>query len=133
MAVHIDASEVRTLAVDLAAAGGRMDARSRATIRKAAVRIKAGLRAEFGGHDYAPGVGPAVDFDTYGSGSFYGAEIGVNKDRYQGPLGNLLAFGSSNNAPVASLDTPWRREFHPLQENLGDAAEESVLGGGGRA
>ena len=44
------------------------------------------------------------------------------------PLGNLLAFGSANNAPVASLDAPWRSEFGPLERHLADAAEESVFG-----
>jgi len=100
--------DLRALIEDLAGAGN--DARVldvlEPVVKKGAVNIKKDWRAK------AAAAAPAhakrypysIDFDIGRSALAHtvGAVIGPDKDKTQGPLGNLLEFGSANNPPQLS-------------------------------
>lgn len=52
------------------------------------------------------------------------AEIGPDKDRIQGALGNILYFGTSNNAPVLDINVGITRETPRFELALADVAED---------
>ena len=69
-------------------------------VEKGALNIKDGWRRRWSGHAHAPALPNAVTYDTYRGLRGPGAEIGPDKDKRQGDLGNLFEYGSVNNAPI---------------------------------
>lgn len=45
----------------------------------------------------------SISYDVEEDGTTIRAEIGPDKNRRQGPLGNILEFGTSRNAPIPHL------------------------------
>lgn len=70
-----------------------------ALVSKGALNIKTDWRQAWSGFRHAPQVGRAVTYDVAGDWHGVSAEIGPDKDKPQGALGNLLEYGSLNNAP----------------------------------
>lgn len=123
----IDSSEIDRLAVDLAGAPQRMQLRARGTMKRAAVKIKADMREEFSGHRYSGGVPASLEFEQQG---MYRFEVGeLDSAGPQWGIAAILAYGTSNNAPVADHRASLRREVPFMLRALGKDAEASVLGG----
>lgn len=131
--VHVEDREVKELYRDLIEAPGRVQRRVPGVMRKGAVQIKRGMRRDFiesqfsGGHrgTYHPHIHKAINFDRISDGY----EIGVDKHQgHQGDLGNILAFGTSHNAPIVDHTAAMYRELPNILDHLGEVAEESVLG-----
>lgn len=53
-------------------------------------------RSQYG---HIPSLPAAITYDTYLGSTVFSATIGYDKNKRQGPLGNLLEFGSVNNPP----------------------------------
>lgn len=83
----------------LRAAAEQAPEETRKVVEKGAVEIKKEWRRRWTGLAHAPAVGRAVTYDVTASGSTVSAEIGPDKAKRQGALGNLIEFGSINNAP----------------------------------
>lgn len=101
---EIDNSELDKLAADL----GEVPARSGKNLRKAievtARNVRDEWRKNATGMAHAPAFPYSITYDIEGSGnratgSRLEAEIGPDKDRPQGALGNLIEYGSVNNPP----------------------------------
>jgi hypothetical protein len=122
--IEYDTSEVATLAADLAAAPGRIQREAPRVLRTAAFRIKAGMRQDFSHHGHLPGLGAKVAYDEI-TPLFY--EIGIDKGG-QGSLGNVAAYGTSNNAPVADKNAALIKETPVVIQYLGNAGEDATLG-----
>lgn len=116
-----DASLGRLVA-DLGAAGRKATLAAHAVMAKAAVNIKDGMRQDFSGHNHAPAIPRAINYTQTG----LAIEVGVDKSGPQGGLGNLLAFGSSNNAAVVDHTAAMRRELPTLEKWLGEVGMESL-------
>lgn len=90
---------------------------------KGALNIRNDWRQRASGNRHAPLYPQSITFDTKWDGNAYEAEIGPDKDLPQGALGNLLTFGSANNAPtghdvaVALAEEP---KFVKAMEDLAD-------------
>lgn len=130
MGVHFDTSEVDRLAVDLSKAPTRIQRKAPGVMKKGALQIKRGLGREFSGHGHAPHLGtPAFEFEQRdAAGLAY--EIGeLDSSGPQWGIAAILQFGTSNNAPSADMTIPLQKEIPAIMRHLGDAAEDSVLGG----
>jgi hypothetical protein len=68
-------------------------------VKRGAQNIKTDWRTRWHGLDNAPMLEYAVTYDTSVDGTRVSAEIGPDKARRQGALGNLIEYGSVNNAP----------------------------------
>lgn len=116
--IRVDDSEVRRLGADL----GRIPAKTvpavDAVMRKGANNVKETMRADASGHPTFAHFPRSISYDRkLGTGIEY--EIGPDKDRPQGALGNLLYFGSSKNAPVLDIDHGLTEEAPKLEKHLG--------------
>lgn len=98
-----DVSGLNELMADLTAAPGRAQRRVDAVVRKGAVNVTNDARRLITGLRHAPMYPASISYDVGWKGATYEAVIGPDKDRPQGALGNLLEFGSANNAPLAHL------------------------------
>lgn len=128
--VHIDASEVDRLTVDLSQADRRVVEGARPVMKRGALGIKRRMQKEFSGHRFAGGVPFSLEFEQRDAhGLAY--EIGeLDSAGRQWGLAAILSYGTSNNAPVADHRKALIGEVPLLEKHLGDVAEDSVLGRG---
>jgi hypothetical protein len=68
-------------------------------IEKSAVNIKTDWAQRWSGLAHAPALSKAISYDKYHLLGSVNVEIGPDKNRRQGDLGNLIEYGSVNNAP----------------------------------
>lgn len=122
-------SELADLADDLDRAAEKVLEESRKVIARGALNIKRDAAARVSGLAHAPYYPRAISYDTAVRGDTVHAEIGPDKGRPQGPLGNLLEYGSMHNAPIPhlapALEVEAPRTADWLEQVAGDLLEGS--------
>jgi hypothetical protein len=98
--ISIESDGLDELADDLRSAAERAPEEARKVTSKGALNIKTDWRKRWSGLAHAPATPRAISYDITSAGSMIVAEIGPDKAKRQGALGNLLEFGSINNAPI---------------------------------
>ena len=101
--MDVDFSDLDKLAADLTDAPDTLPKHLRKALEVTAKRVKDDARKSVGARKYFKGGASAIDYELTGfSGVVSGmdAEIGYNKGRRAGRLGNLIEFGAprSNNS-----------------------------------
>ncbi|MEV6124380.1 hypothetical protein AB0M23_28385 [Streptomyces sp. NPDC052077] len=66
-------------------------------------KVKRGAAQRISGHRYLPAYPSSITYTVSRGAAGPEAEIGPDKGRPQGPLGNLIEYGSVNNAPLPHL------------------------------
>jgi hypothetical protein len=98
----------------------------RSITNMAGLRVKTEWRRSWSGLRHAPSLADAITYDLTSRGmAVHEVEVGPDKDRRQGALGNLIEFGSINNPPhPAGLRAALREEprFVRAAERAGEAA-----------
>lgn len=127
--VHFDTSQVDRLIVDMSGAAGRLQRRAPRTMKRSALEIKRRMMDDFSGHRQARAVPFSIEFQQLDAlGLTY--EIGeLDSAGPQWGLAGILAYGTSNNAPVVDHTASLWREAPVMATHLGADAEDSVLGG----
>ena len=97
--MDIDTRDLKKLEYDFAEAVQLAPKESRQVVQKAAQQIKTDAQRRVGGLRHAPAYPRAISYDTRETSNGPEAEIGPDKNRRQGALGNLLEYGSVKNAP----------------------------------
>jgi hypothetical protein len=121
--VSVRADDLRVLIHDLNQACADALDQVEKVVSKGALNIKKDWRDRWIGHSHIPRLPYAVGYDIERSEAAVRAEIGPDKDLPQGPLGNLIEFGSVHNAPIPgglpALDAEEPRFVRAL-EDLGE-------------
>lgn len=100
----VTVSGLHELEDDLQKAVDESIERTEKVVSKGALQIKNATKQGWSGFAHAPALPNAVTYDIDVSGTVVSAEIGPDKAKRQGALGNLLEFGSVNNAPRPALN-----------------------------
>jgi hypothetical protein len=116
-----DVSEVRKLAADLGEIPVKAVPEVRAITQKGALNIKQDWQARWRGHPTFPALPSAVSYDTRITAGFVEAEIGPDKGRRQGALGNIIEFGTPNNAPIPAGMPALNAELPKYEKALAEA------------
>lgn len=88
---------------DLEQAPARLLVNLRSAVQVTCKKVRDDARQRVMGHRYLPAYPYSITYSTrYGVDSIEG-EIGPDKGRAQGPLGNIIEFGTSKNAPIPHL------------------------------
>lgn len=116
----IDSSELRAFAAELTAAQAAAGKETRAVVQKGALNIKQEWQKRWSGLGSAPSLAAAVTYDTKIGASEMSAEIGPDKNKRQGPLGNLIEFGSVKNGPIPGGMPALEAEQPRFLKALGD-------------
>lgn len=107
---------------DLKSARDRAVDEVRKVVSKGALNIKQDTKKRWSGLDHAPALPRAVSYDVNTAGTTVSAEIGPDKAKRQGALGNLLEYGSVNNAPIPALGPALDAEEPRFTRSLEDVA-----------
>ncbi|WP_432050310.1 hypothetical protein [Verrucosispora sp. NA02020] len=110
---------VRTL--DSAAEDAIPEARK--VVQRGALQIKNDWRQRWSGYKHAPRLPYAVTYDSKETAGGASAEIGPDKNKPQGALGNLFELGSVNNAPIPGGIPALAAEGPRFERALADLAE----------
>lgn len=128
----VDNHEVAQLAADLRRAPKRVETAGRKVMKKGALEVKREMAKIFSGHNYAGKVPGSLEFERADeSGLAY--DVGeLDSAGPQWGIAAILAYGTSNNAPVVDFTKAGTREGLVISERMGDAGQDAVLGGGER-
>lgn len=98
---------------ELRSAASNIDPRS--LVQVEAMNVKREWQQEWSGIRGLPHIGRSVTFDTKDTRAGAEAEIGPDPSRTQGPLDNIVEFGSSQHGPI-----------RPVTRRLVDAAADRL-------
>lgn len=102
--VHFDGHELAALTRDLEKAAAIAPEEAAKVVAKGAVNIKKDARRRVSGLAHAPAYPYSIGFDPVQVTRTQAyTSIGPDKDRRQGPLGNILEYGSPKRPPVPHL------------------------------
>ena len=99
----IDASELATVTVALDKATLSIGKDVTAVVKKGGMNVAQDARRRVSGLRHAPAYPLSIDSEVIFERGAIAAEIGPDKDRPQGALGNILQYGTMNNPPHAHL------------------------------
>lgn len=124
--------DLRRLAADFGAAPRKAQREAAAVVLHGAVNIKKNWarNAEQSAGSHAPAYPSSITYDMGGIfGALMGgieAEIGPDKNRSQGALGNLIEYGSVNNPPHNDGGRALRDEAPKFETALAAAALDAL-------
>lgn len=98
-----DFSETRVMLDALTKATAVAPAAAMDSVVRGAGNIQRDARRRVSGHKHLPLYPLAITFDAYVSLTGPSAEIGPDKTKPQGPLGNIIEFGGLHNAPIPHM------------------------------
>lgn len=125
---NVEVSGLRELIAMLDKAESRSVPAVAAVVEKGAVNIKKDWQQRWGGIAHAPALPAAVTYDTaFGFGSV-SAEIGPDKNKRQGALGNIIEFGTSKNAPIPGGLPALEAEQPKFERELANLGEKALGG-----
>lgn len=93
-------------------------------LSRAALNVKNDAKKKVSGIKHAPAYPRAITYDTDWNGTLGRAEIGPDKDKRQGALGNILEYGTVNNPPYAHLGPALDYEGPNFERYLGELGED---------
>lgn len=121
----VDTREVTVLARDLDGAAGDVDREARKVVARGALNIKNDARRRVSGHGHLPAYPYSITYDLLAG--VVGAEIGPDKRRNQGPLGNIIEYGGLREAPIPHMGPAADKEMPGFRDALEKLAERLVL------
>lgn len=126
----VDLSEVNALTTALGRVPARLLPEVRGVVERGAVNVKNEARRFVSGLRAAPAYPASITYDVSGTGLLLSgaieAEIGPDKAKRQGALGNILEYGTINNAPHAHLGPALDREGPAFEANLERVAAKAL-------
>ncbi|PYC83456.1 hypothetical protein C7C46_08980 [Streptomyces tateyamensis] len=75
----------------------------RTAVERTARTVRDDARSRIRGHRYLPRYPASITYDITATAAGVTAEIGPDKGRPQGALGNIVEYGTSKNAPIPHL------------------------------
>lgn len=103
MSFDVDATEIREFEVDLGKIAGRFVKDVMRVVEKGSLNIKQDAAQRISGLAHAPHYPRSISYDVRHRVGAIEGEIGPDKSRTQGALGNILEYGTSKNAPIPHL------------------------------
>lgn len=94
-------------------AGALLNEGCRKAVQVTSLRVKKAAQAKISGHAHLPAYPSSITYDTSATENGSQGVIGPDKNRSQGPLGNILEYGTGRHAPIPHLGPA-------LEENADD-------------
>lgn len=81
----------------------RLAVNARKAVQVTSQKVRDDARGRIAGRKYLPAYPYSITYDTKVTAEGIEGEIGPDKGRAQGPLGNIVEYGTSKNAPIPHL------------------------------
>lgn len=114
---------------DLASARDRVAEEARKVVVKGSLNVKKDTQAKWAGARYAPSLARAVSYDVTVSGTLITSEVGPDKNKRQGALGNIYEYGTPHTAPQPALNPALDAEDPRFAQAAADLGESLLMGG----
>jgi hypothetical protein len=124
--LNFNTDEVAAVADILTQAAGVAAAGARAVVAKGALNIKTDSRRRISGHPRLRALPAAITYDSHETGSTIWAEIGPDKNKRQGALGNIPEFGTPKNAPMPYMLPAGEAERPRFEKAMEDLAAKAL-------
>lgn len=124
--LRVDHGDLDRWAVDLDEAARGVIPQVRQVVQKGALNIKTGAQRRVSGLAHAPSYPSAITYESREWSTGAEAEIGPDKGRRQGALGNLLEYGSVNNGPIPHIAPATAEELPRFEKAIGDLGVKAV-------
>lgn len=111
------ADDLRAFAADLGRVAGQAVPETDKVLKKGAQNIKEELQGQVNGSQWR-GLAGAISYDPIGGVGSLGYEVGPDKSRRGGSLGNLWYFGGSRGGGYGDLEGPLANETPNLEREL---------------
>ena len=120
--VSVGSADLASLIAALAKAPDEVTKAARGVLQKGALNIKNALNQQAANSPHFKGMAGSVTYDTEIRRHSITAEIGPDKERRGGALGNLFFFGGANGGGgTGDLDAPLREEEPRMVKFLDEA------------
>lgn len=138
--IQVDASELSKLSVDVGAVPGESGKNLFAAVEVTAVNVRDTARENATGMAHAPAFPRSITYDigagysllreTFGGGGADSiqADIGPDKARPQGALGNLIEYGSINNPPQGIMHGALQANEADFERGVAKAIDQTLSG-----
>jgi hypothetical protein len=120
MSFGIDDSQLRGVTQNLGRISGRALKDVEPVVKRGAQNIKNDLVSDAQASKHFHVLAGAISYDSDYRLGQVGYEIGPDKGRRGGALGNIAYFGTSRGGGTLDLDTPLSNEAPRLEKALGD-------------
>lgn len=124
--IGFDGSELAYVVTSMDRATAVAAAETAKVVEKGAIQIRDGARRRVTGLKHAPRYPNSIDYDLYVTGRGAIADVGANKDKPQGALGNLIEYGSVNNAPRPHIRPAADEEMPRFAKAMEDLAVKAL-------
>lgn len=124
--LKFDTSEVAAVADVLVRAADVAPAEARKVVAKGALNIKTDARRRISGHPHLRALPAAITYDSHVTATGGWAEIGPDKERPQGALGNIAEYGTIKNAPLPFMRPAAEAEQPRFELALEDLAVKAL-------
>jgi hypothetical protein len=121
--IEFDTSEVTELIADCGRVPQKSIPRMTKATEQSSRRIRNQMRSDARGIGHAPHFPRSITDEVSATFGRISAEIGPDKEKKQGALGNILYFGTSKNGPVVDINGPLDREAPRYEKAIADATE----------
>ncbi len=125
MGVNVDSSDLKRLAAVFDDADDVAADEVHKVVKRGANNIKAHARRLISGHPHLPHYPRSISYDIWQTARGAAAEIGPDKSKRQGPLGNIIEYGTPKNAPLPHLGPALQAEEPRFVKALEDLAVNS--------
>lgn len=99
----VDVIGLNLVVSDLESAPRKLAVNARKAVQVTAQKVRDDARSRIAGRKYLPAYPYSITYDTKVTAEGIEGEIGPDKGRAQGPLGNIIEYGTSKNAPIPHL------------------------------
>ncbi len=128
MSLRVDHGDLDRWALKLDQAVSEMPDEAAKVVEKGALNIKNDARRRAGGLRHAPAYPASITYDTRRGLRGPEAEIGPDKGKRQGALGNLLEYGSVKNGPIPHMAPAAEAEGPKFERALEDLSAQLLEG-----
>lgn len=124
MSIIIDASQVSVVAVELNAAAAAALPKAAAVAGRGALNVKKEAQALAPKGPHTPYYAKSISYDVTTSPTGVKAEIGPDKGRRQGALGNIFEYGTGDTPPHPHLGPALEGEADNFAEYMGAIGDD---------
>ncbi|WP_405673277.1 hypothetical protein [Streptomyces sp. NBC_01530] len=99
----VDVIGLNVVVADLNAFPARLATNAAKAVKVTSQKVRDDARNRIAGHKYLPAYPYSITYDVKATAEGVEGEIGPDKGKAQGPLGNIIEYGTSKNAPIPHL------------------------------